>query len=292
MKLQLFASDMDGTILQDHSTIHPDNVKMVHYLQERNIPFVICSGRDFYQASLCLEPANIQCPVIGLNGAVIYQEDGTIIKEVTLSHDDTRKLIQKIEKHHNNWDMMTSKGLFSLHFKEKFAKRVATFKENHPHLTPEQLEVEIEKLRKLFNAIDVSSVEEVLEDPTIKIHKILTSNYETEDSLMEIRSFVEKELPNLVVTSSFKTNIEVTHKDAQQGIALQYYANTLGISMNEVFAIGDNSNDVSMLKIAGYSVAMGNANQEAQEAAHYLTDDNKNGGVAKAIQKCLEQQID
>ena len=288
--IRLFASDMDGTILQDHSTIHPDNIKMVHYLQKKNIPFVICSGRDFYQASLCLEPANIQCPVIGLNGAVIYQEDGTIIKEVTLSHEDTRNLVQKIEKHHNNWDIMTSKGLFSLHFKEKFAKRVATFKENHPELTPEEFEAELDKLKKLFDATDVSSLEEVLEDPTIKIYKVLTSNYEAEDSLMEIKSYVEQKLPNLVVTSSFKTNIEVTHKDAQKGIALQYFANTLGISMDEVFAIGDNSNDVSMLKLAGYSVAMGNANQEAMATAKYQTDDNKHGGVAKAIQKCLEQQ--
>ena len=107
---------------------------------------------------------------------------------------------------------------------------------------------------------------------------------------MEIKSYVEQELPNLVVTSSFKTNIEVTHKDAQKGIALQYYADTLGISMDEVFAIGDNSNDVSMLKLAGYSVAMGNANQEAMETATYQTDDNKHGGVAKAIQKFLDQQ--
>ncbi len=288
--IRLFASDMDGTILQDHSTIHPDNVKMVRYLQEQNIPFVICSGRDFYQASLCLEPANIKCPVIGLNGAVIYQEDGTILKEVTLSHEDTRILVQEIENYHNNWDMMTSKGLFSLHFKEKFAKRVATFKENHPNLTPEELEVEIDKLKKLFYAIDVSSVEEVLEDPTIKIYKILTSNYEAEDSLIEIKSYVEQELPNLVVTSSYKTNIEVTHQDAQKGMALQYYADILGISMNEVFAIGDNSNDVSMLKLAGYSVAMGNANQEALATAQYQTDDNKHGGVAKAIQRCLEEQ--
>ena len=288
--IRLFASDMDGTILQDHSTIHPDNVKMVRYLQEKNIPFVICSGRDFYQASLCLEPANLQCPVIGLNGAVIYQEDGTILKEVTLSHEDTRILVQEIEKYHSNWDMMTSKGFFSIHFKEKFAKKVATFKENHPELTPEELEVEIDKLKKLFYAIDVSSVEEVLQDPSIKIYKILTSNYEAEDSLIEIKSYVEQELPNLVVTSSFKTNIEVTHKDAQKGIALQYYADTLGISMDEVFAIGDNSNDVSMLKLAGYSVAMGNANQEAMQTAKYQTDDNKHGGVAKAIQQCLDQQ--
>ena len=288
--IRLFASDMDGTILQDHSTIHPDNVKIVRYLQEQNIPFVICSGRDFYQASLCLEPANLQCPVIGLNGAVIYQKDGTILKEVTLSHDDTRILVQEIEKYHNNWDMMTSKGFFSLHFKEKFDKKVATFRENHPELTPEELEVEIDKLKKLFYAIDVSSVEEVLEDPSIKIYKVLTSNYEAEDSLIEIKSYVEQELPNLVVTSSFKTNTEVTHKDAQKGIALQYYADTLGISMDEVFAIGDNSNDVSMLKLAGYSVAMGNANQEAMQTAKYQTDDNKHGGVAKAIQQCLDQQ--
>ena len=258
--------------------------------KKKNIPFIICSGRDFYQASLCLEPANIHCPVIGLNGAVIYKEDGTILKEITLSHEDTRKLIQVIEKYHNNWDIMTSKGFFSLHFKEKFAKKVATFKENHPELTPDELEVEIDKLKKLFYAIDVSSVEEVLEDPTIKIYKVLTSNYEAEDSLMEIKSYIEQELPNLVVTSSFKTNIEVTHKDAQKGIALQYYADTLGISMDEVFAIGDNSNDVSMLKLAGYSVAMGNANQEAINTAKYQTDDNKHGGVAKAIQKCLNQQ--
>lgn len=185
---------------------------------------------------------------------------------------------------------MTSKGFFSLHFKEKFAKKVATFKENHPELTPEELEIEIDKLKKLFYAIDVSSVEEVLEDPSIKIYKVLTSNYEAEDSLIEIKSYVEQELPNLVVTSSFKTNIEVTHKDAQKGIALQYYADTLGISMDEVFVIGDNSNDVSMLKLAGYSVAMGNANQEAMQTAKYKTDDNKHGGVAKAIQQCLDQQ--
>ena len=40
---------------------------------------------------------------------------------------------------------------------------------------------------------------------------------------------LNKNFLNLVVTSSFKTNIEVTHKDAQKGIALQYYADTLEI---------------------------------------------------------------
>ena len=199
--IRLFASDMDGTILQDHSTIHPDNVKMVRYLQDKNIPFIICTGRDFYQASLCLKPENLQCPIIGLNGAIIYEEDGTILKEVTLSHEDTRALIQKIELHQNNWDMMTSNGIYSLHFEEKFAKKVETFKHNHPELTPAELEEELIKLRQLFEAIDVSSVEEVLADPSVKIYKILTSNDEQESALLEIRSFVDTQLPNLVATS-------------------------------------------------------------------------------------------
>lgn len=43
--IRLFASDMDGTILQDYSTIHPDNIKMVHYLQEKNIPFNPMTGQ-------------------------------------------------------------------------------------------------------------------------------------------------------------------------------------------------------------------------------------------------------
>ena len=111
---------------------------------------------------------------------------------------------------------MTQKDYSLYTSQKKFAKRVATFKENHPDLSPEQFEAELEKLRKLFDATDVSSLEEVLEDPTIKIYKVLTSNYESKDSLMEITSYVEQELPNLVVTSSFKTNIEVTHKDAQK----------------------------------------------------------------------------
>ena len=87
--------------------------------------------------------------------------------------------------------MMTSKDYSLYTLQKKFAKRVATFKENHPDLTLEEFEAELEKLRKLFDATDISSVDEVLEDPTIKIYKVLTSNYEAEDSLMEIKSYVE-----------------------------------------------------------------------------------------------------
>lgn len=58
--------------------------------------------------------------------------------------------------------------------------------------------------------------------------------------------------------------------------------------MDETFAIGDNFNDVSMLKMAGYSVAMGNAEPEVKKLAKHITDSNDEHGVATAIHKMLE----
>ena len=101
--IRLFASDMDGTILQDYSTIHPDNIKMVHYLQEKKYSICHLLRRDFYQASLCLETCKYSLPSHWIKWSRYLSEDGTILKEVTLSHEDTRILIKKIEKHHNNW---------------------------------------------------------------------------------------------------------------------------------------------------------------------------------------------
>ena len=60
--------------------------------------------------------------------------------------------------------------------------------------------------------------------------------------------------------------------------------------MENVMAIGDNMNDVSMLSRAGYPVAMENAIPEVKEYAKYVTDTNQNSGVGKAINKMLEEQ--
>ena len=60
--------------------------------------------------------------------------------------------------------------------------------------------------------------------------------------------------------------------------------------MKEVFGIGDNFNDVSMIRDAGIGVAMGNAPDEVKAIGDFVTDTNVNGGVAKAIWRVLEQE--
>ncbi len=55
--------------------------------------------------------------------------------------------------------------------------------------------------------------------------------------------------------------------------------------------IGDNLNDLSMIQVAGVSFAMGNALNELKEEAKYLTDENVNAGVGKAIIRAIEEQL-
>lgn len=57
--------------------------------------------------------------------------------------------------------------------------------------------------------------------------------------------------------------------------------------MENVMAIGDNLNDVSMLERVGYPVAMDNAAPEVKAIAKYTTDTNENSGVGKAIMKLI-----
>ena len=61
----------------------------------------------------------------------------------------------------------------------------------------------------------------------------------------------------------------------------------LGIDIKEVICIGDGGNDIEMLKRAGMAVAMKNGMDEVKAIANYITEDNNNSGVAKAINKLI-----
>ncbi len=69
--------------------------------------------------------------------------------------------------------------------------------------------------------------------------------------------------------------------------ALEALARHLGITMNEIMAIGDGANDISLLSSAGLAIVMGNAPDEVKAVADYVTLDVELNGVAVAINKFL-----
>ncbi len=94
--------------------------------------------------------------------------------------------------------------------------------------------------------------------------------------------------PTLDVVHSSPENIEIFREDVSKAAGIETLIRKLGIIKDEVMAIGDQENDLSMIRYAGLGVAMGNASDEVKEAANYITDTNNQAGVGKAIRKfCL-----
>ena len=92
----------------------------------------------------------------------------------------------------------------------------------------------------------------------------------------------------LHVTQSTEIYLELTHPQANKGLAVRHLAeDILGLTSEQVMAIGDNFNDLEMLRYAEMGVAMGNAPPEVQAIADWVTIDVEEDGVAIAIQKFL-----
>ena len=80
---------------------------------------------------------------------------------------------------------------------------------------------------------------------------------------------------------------EISMKDVDKWYAIEFLLKKLNINKEEVITIGDNTNDKMMLEEAGLGVVMKGSTPVVTEIADFITDDNNNEGVAKAIEKCV-----
>lgn len=81
--------------------------------------------------------------------------------------------------------------------------------------------------------------------------------------------------------------LDVTHAKANKGAALRAIAEHAGLPLGQMAAIGDMTNDLAMLEIAGYGIAMGNAPDAVKSAADAVTASNADEGFAKAVRDLI-----
>ena len=89
---------------------------------------------------------------------------------------------------------------------------------------------------------------------------------------------------DLQIFRTAPNDIEAGALGADKGAALKDLYQFLKIKRENVFAIGDNHNDLTMLQTAGTAIAMGNATEEIRRIAHQITDTNDEDGVAKVLE--------
>jgi 5-amino-6-(5-phospho-D-ribitylamino)uracil phosphatase len=117
-------------------------------------------------------------------------------------------------------------------------------------------------------------------------HEWLKFGFDTEDDLIResiVNDLREKGVTE--ITNSSPTNIEINALGINKATALKLVCDQLGISLNEVMAVGDSLNDIAMIEEAGLGVAMGNAQDAVKRRADWITATNLNDGVAAAIQR-------
>lgn len=101
------------------------------------------------------------------------------------------------------------------------------------------------------------------------------------------RAQVEAALDPLPISWAWSgpRGIEITHTEATKANGLQAACSMLGIDLARVLALGDSGNDISMLRIAGFGVAMGSSPADVQAAADTVTAPNEQDGAAQAIER-------
>ncbi|WP_082053014.1 Cof-type HAD-IIB family hydrolase [Gordoniibacillus kamchatkensis] len=111
---------------------------------------------------------------------------------------------------------------------------------------------------------------------------------EEEAKLAHIRQTLES-WGTLEITNSHPCNLELNPKGISKASGIRAVCDMLGIEMDEVIAMGDSENDLSMIREAGLGVAMGNAQESVKAAADIVTVTNDEHGVAKVIREYILQ---
>lgn len=281
---------MDGTLLDNKLTVSEGNQLAIQAAEENGIKFMVATGRGYTEAVPALTEAGISCPMISVNGAQTYDKNGQLIDSIGIDKKDIREILAFTKANGLYTELVMSSGVYSNDKLQYVETLTHLLKTTNPHTSYKMALVLALGRMDQFNMNYVDEYEEVLADDKDLALKVLVFSNQGQTELQSVRDEFGTD-SQLVITSSFFNNIEINHVDAQKGIALERVAKKLNIPMEKVMSIGDNFNDVSMLKRTGVSFAMANAEDGVKERAKYMTASNSEDGVAEAIYRCINEKL-
>ncbi|WP_025730673.1 Cof-type HAD-IIB family hydrolase [Atopobacter phocae] len=284
MTIQLVASDMDGTLLIDHSTIPIEVANKIKALQNDGITFIAATGRTIEQARHPFEMHGIKTPLIALNGAEVYDENNQLLLRHSIDSSLVETLIRKAEERGFIVEIMTTKGIYMRNRQERIESFISFFKTAHPELTEEEADHTVIQLEGEWQLNYEPDLERLIQEADTEVLKLSIFTIEDIDGLGQLQSDFVDTYPEISVTSSGHGNIELNAVEAQKGKALAFFAERHQFDLERTLSIGDNYNDLSMLAIAGFSYAVDNAVPKAKEVAKYTTVSNQQFGLIHALE--------
>lgn len=270
MSYKLVALDMDGTLLNSKGIINDRTRQAIYEASKKGVHIVLATGRILKSAINHSMKLNLHKPIISSNGAIIVDENKDIIFSQPINSITVREIIEIGQSEDIYFHFYDADSFYS----NVYIEEVLNFYNAKDSIDNEN---EIKLIK--FNNVD-----EVL-DKDVDVYKFLFID-EDRKKLNGLKSKL-KDIEGISICKSWENNLEVMDKDVSKGNSLRYLCNKLNISAEEVIAIGDNENDISMINYAGLGVAMANGVDKVKSVADIITSSNDEDGVAKVIEKYI-----
>jgi len=271
---KMICIDIDGTLIKADHTLSVETIRAIRRARDKGVMIVLSTGRMYRSARLYAEELELDFPIISANGSYVRDKaTSEIIYEKNLSKDDLNFIVEVLDKYGVKINFYNKDTMYISEHRDYVTRYEALSK-----TLPPEKRIEIKYISEDYPMNDF------IEEFGGYIQKGIVFPHES--VINSIRNEVaENKL--LKVVSSGDDNIEFTSHLADKGLGVLALAKARNIKPSEIICIGDSENDLSMLKVAGLPVAMGNAIPLIKEVAAYITDTNENDGVAKMINKFI-----
>lgn len=275
MPFKLIALDIDGTLLTTRGEITPRTSQALNQARKLGVQIVLVTGRRFGSARELLQRLELDVPLVSHNGALTKNvETLEVIDFHPLDSQLACEVIQFGRAH--GVDMICNDdphGLGTMVIEGISPDNKAM----HRYLNQYRSSVvEVADLIEYVKAPPIQLTVSGRCDPTeefeLKLHEALGD---------QVQIFKTR------YRSYDLTILDVLGQNASKGKSLATVAAKHGIAREEIMAVGDNHNDLTMLRYAGLGVVMGNAEDELKQMGFAQTASNEEDGVALAIEKFI-----
>ena len=274
-KVKLLALDLDGTVLTDEKHVTERMAAALHAAVRAGLITVYVTGRPLTGIPDELMAIPHIRYAITSNGAVTTDlQSGERLRGAYLNDLDAKE-IARIPMERNLIHSVFVGGIGYCeqeYFKDQWALYMGTKHERY-----------IRKSRKGTDSID-----DLIDQSDVGVENIWFMSHSQEER-DELNQLIHSRWKVQTVLTAI-TDVEVGSLQADKGLALEDLSTRLGILKEEILAIGDNENDLGMLRSSGITVAMGNSTDSVKKMAMILTDTNEEDGAAKVIEEILQSR--
>jgi Cof subfamily protein (haloacid dehalogenase superfamily) len=274
--LRLLAIDIDGTLLDSRGEVPASHAAALAAAGARGVHVALVTGRSLHFTRHVADALPLPVTLVVNNGALVKTPDGATPISRPLDLETARAVIRGTRAHqtsiavvvdrdgddegphvlfeHMDWTHPHRRGYFERN--EAFIGRVSPLADA---LTEDPIEV----LFTGFVAPMRQVADEVRRLPVSDRVSVAVTEYEHRDFSL----------------------VDVNAAGCTKGDTLARWTAALGLTREEVMAVGDNLNDLDMLRFAGTAVVMGNAADALKRHGFHVTGDNDEGGLAAAIDR-------